>query len=72
MENGKRAAHYRKVVRSGNKLSPKQVEELLEVSEPCLRGWREKKLGPPYYREVGRIWYYRDEIEAWRQAAKWG
>ena len=55
----------------GDKLSPKQLSAMLDVSEKTLVHWRQRKIGPPYYREVNRIFYYRDELELWRQNAKW-
>jgi Helix-turn-helix domain len=59
-------------LRTKIKLSPAQVQEELHVCEATLRKWRKTKVGPPYYREVNRIFYYREDIEAWKQAAKWG
>jgi hypothetical protein len=53
------------------KLSPKEAMDLLEVSDSTLRRWRKCKIGPAYYREVSRIFYYREDIDAWRQASKW-
>lgn len=58
--------------RSDIKLTPKQLAYELGVSETTIITWRKQRIGPVYYREVNRIYYYRDDIEAWRQAAKWG
>jgi len=53
------------------KLSVKELQNELEVSEITLRRWRHQKIGPPYHREANRIWYYRDDLEAWRANNKW-
>jgi hypothetical protein len=48
------------------KLSSKQVADLLGVTEWSLRAWREKRVGPPYVRQVGRIYYLREDIRQWQ------
>jgi predicted DNA-binding transcriptional regulator AlpA len=53
------------------KLTEKQVAHLLQVSRTTLWAWRTAKVGPPYHREVYRIFYYRSELEAWRESTKW-
>jgi DNA-binding transcriptional MerR regulator len=53
------------------KLSPKQVAHDLRVTPTTLWAWRRIKAGPPYRREVNRIFYYRDELEAWKESTKW-
>jgi DNA-binding transcriptional MerR regulator len=58
--------------RSDIKLTSKQLAYELGVCERTIDAWRKKRIGPPYYREVNRIYYYREDIEAWRQNAKWG
>jgi hypothetical protein len=73
----RRNARYRNVVQNGqdrrpNKIGPKELAHELGVSERTIDNWRKRKWGPPYYREVNRIYYYREDIEAWRQNAKWG
>jgi hypothetical protein len=49
---------------------------MIEVSVETLRAWRRRKHGPPYYREGnpdrGRIYYFPEDIQAWRQASRWG
>ncbi len=47
------------------KLTTKQVAALLGVSVTTLLTWRAKKIGPPYYRRVSRIFYLKSEIERW-------
>ncbi len=59
-------------IRNPNKLAPKEVEHLLGVHRATLMRWRREKQGPPYYREVSRIYYYRDELDAWKESTKWG
>ena len=49
-----------------------QMANLLDVSVRTLISWRKKRVGPPYYREVNRIYYYRTDYEVWRQSAKYG
>lgn len=46
-------------------LQPKQVADLLQVSENTLIRWRKNKVGPRYYRRVGRIFYLRSDVERW-------
>lgn len=53
------------------KLTPAQLAAEIEVTVRTLWDWRQRKIGPPYRREVNRIYYYRDEIEAWKQGTKW-
>jgi hypothetical protein len=54
-----------------DKLSPKQLAHELGVALITLYAWRKAKVGPPYRREVNQIFYYRDELEAWRESTKW-
>lgn len=53
------------------KLSPKELAELLGVRVFTLQEWRKKRKGPPYHREVGRIFYYHDEVMAWWDSTRW-
>ena len=53
------------------KLSPKELAYELGVRQDTLMRWRQAKIGPPYYREVNRIFYYREEVETWRASTKW-
>lgn len=52
------------------KLSPKQVAELLGKAVTTLQDWRNKRRGPPFVREEGLIFYYRDDLERWRKASR--
>lgn len=45
-----------------------EVAELLNVSVHTLRGWRQKKLGPPYAKVGGLVRYRRAEVEKWLDA----
>lgn len=53
-------------------MTTKEVAGLLKRSEWTLIDWRRRKLGPPAYRLVGRIVYYRGEVEEWRRSSRWG
>ncbi len=56
----------------GIKLSPKELAYELCVSERTLQMWRLSQVGPPYRREVNRIYYYRNELDLWKESTKWG
>ncbi len=49
------------------RLSPKELADDLGVHMQTLRAWRKKEKGPPFYRQVGRIWYPRAELDKWRE-----
>lgn len=50
------------------KLAPKQAAALIGVSTWTLYEWRQKRIGPPWYRrETNRIYYIQGEIEAWEK-----
>jgi hypothetical protein len=54
--------------KSGNgetRLSPKQAAELLRVDADTLYRWRRLRVGPPYYRRVGRIFYLEADLRRW-------
>lgn len=53
-------------------LTPKQLAGQLKVTAQTLLAWREKKVGPPYYRRVHRIIYYQHEVDEWRDGSRWG
>ena len=53
-------------------LTPKQLAAELRVTEWTLNEWRKNKVGPAYYRMVGRIVYYREEVEEWQAQTRWG
>ena len=53
-------------------MTPKEVASLLNRCEVTLLNWRKRKLGPPFYRMVGRIVYFRHEVEEWRKSSRWG
>jgi len=49
------------------RLAPKEVAAHLGVAAFTLWCWRKRKAGPPYYRQVGRIWYDRGLLLAWQR-----
>jgi DNA-binding transcriptional MerR regulator len=51
---------------STDKLAPKQAAAVIGISLRQLAAWRKKKIGPPWrQRETNRIYYLREDIEAW-------
>ncbi len=50
------------------KLSTKQVAQLLGYSERTLERWRRQGIGPRWCEFNGRIWYRRDWIEEWEES----
>ena len=56
------------IERCGEMLSPKQAASLIGVTQWALLAWRKKRAGPTYIRRVGRIYYRRADIDAWREA----
>ena len=49
-------------------LTPKQTADILRVSPDTLWRWRAHKVGPPWYRKVGRIFYFETEVRAWERS----
>ncbi len=47
------------------KLTPKQAATMLGVSRNTLIVWRRRKVGPPYFRKVGRIFYLEKDVRDW-------
>jgi excisionase family DNA binding protein len=46
-------------------LTTRQVAELLQISEGCVRNWRSEQYGPPFVR-VGRMIRYKTaDVEEW-------
>jgi len=78
--SGEHAAKAAKDARSGKgsgragedgmeeKLSTKQVAQLLGYSERTLERWRRQGIGPRWCEFNGRIWYRRDWIEEWEES----
>ena len=52
------------------KLSPKEAAIFLGKSITTLQEWRNQKTGPPYIREVGRIYYLMRDLDRWRLAIR--
>jgi DNA-binding transcriptional MerR regulator len=46
-------------------LGSKQAADEIGVRERTLRYWRERKVGPPYYTMVGRIYYDVEDLRIW-------
>src|SRR5215212_554688 len=40
------------------------VAKLFGVTKNCLAKWRSDKAGPAYYRLAGRIYYHKEDLEA--------
>ena len=51
-------------------LSSKQVASMLNISPVTLCEWRKKKIGPPYTKLVGRVYYIRSEILDWQSGQR--
>ena len=51
-------------------LSEREAAEYLGRSPYTLRDWREKKIGPPYYRLVGSIVYSKNELDAFLESCR--
>jgi DNA-binding transcriptional MerR regulator len=48
-----------------SRMTPKQVADALGVRVDLLTKWRRKRVGPPYTRLIGRIYYSRADIDEW-------
>jgi hypothetical protein len=49
------------------RLSTKEIADYLGVHPITIKVWRREKIGPPFYRQVGRVWYDLDQITEWRE-----
>ena len=54
-----------KFVNGETKLTTQQAADLLGISVDCLYRWRHRKVGPRYYRKVGRIFYLEADLRSW-------
>lgn len=53
-------------------VTPKQLAAELRVTEWTLNEWRKGRKGPPYYRLIKKIIYYRHEVDEWLGQVRWG
>jgi hypothetical protein len=51
-------------------LSEKEAADYLNRSPYTLRDWRERGVGPPYYRLVGSIVYSKAELDAFLESCR--
>ena len=41
------------------------ASEYLQIPMPTLRGWRQRGVGPRFYKIGGRVRYDLDDLDAW-------
>ncbi|MFV8380090.1 helix-turn-helix transcriptional regulator [Corynebacterium hindlerae] len=46
-------------------LTPKEVSEATRFTVPTLATWRSRGIGPKFVRIMGRVYYRRQDVEAW-------
>lgn len=46
-------------------LLPRDVANMLRVSERTLTAWRSKGKGPKHFKIGGRVRYHRSDVEEW-------
>ena len=51
-----------------NLLSPEEFCEIFGVKVKTLTDWRLRKYGPPYYKAGRRVWYRKDDVDAWMES----
>ena len=51
-------------------VSAEQAAKLFGVTKNCLARWRSEKAGPAYYRLAGRIYYKREDLEAFIERSR--
>ena len=47
------------------RLTPDELADILGITSKCLGDWRRRKVGPPYVRMVGRVFYPKVALEEW-------
>lgn len=47
------------------RLSSDDAAAYLGASVATLRNWRSQKVGPAYYRLVGKVFYSQSDLDAW-------
>lgn len=50
---------------SKKKLTPKEAAKKLKLASSTLAQYRYKKIGPPYYKFKGTVYYIEEELEQW-------
>jgi hypothetical protein len=51
----------------GARLNTKEVAAILGVTPNTLITWRKGKKGPPFYRQVGLVWYDVEMLREWQR-----
>ena len=51
-------------------VSAEEAAKLFGVTENCLAKWRSAKSGPAYYKLAGRIWYRKEDLEAFVERSR--
>lgn len=52
------------------RLTSTEAAARIGVAEGTLRNLRSLKQGPSYEKEAGKVYYYLDDLEAWRASRK--
>lgn len=47
------------------RLSTKEAAEYLGYSESTLETWRTENKGPRFYKPLGKIFYFKDDLDLW-------
>lgn len=53
-----------------NILTTEEAAEYLKVAVITLEQWRKSEDGPPFYKPKGKVYYLRDELDAWIKGDK--
>jgi len=51
-------------------LTPKQVAQLIGRTEVTLSEWRKLRIGPPFLKLISKVYYRREDIDAWLSASR--
>lgn len=46
-------------------LSTEEAAKYLGYSTGTLENWRMQGQGPPYYKPLGKVFYFRDDLDLW-------
>lgn len=52
------------------RLVPAAAAAYLGMTPATLRNWRSQKVGPAYYRLVGKVWYSQSDLDAWLRSRR--